>query len=267
MRHARNTSRQPAQAFTLIELLVVIAIIGIMAAIGVPALKGLGGTNDIAAANRQLRDDLSYARLRAVNDRTTVYVVFVSPTLLTEAKSWNNAERLQVAKYANLQYTGYALFAERSLGDQPGPGTPHYLTEWKSLPEGTFIPTNKFDNVVLSRDARALMPLVNRPFFYDDKLKFPFPTVTGKRVKLPYIAFDYRGRLTKDEDVIIPISQGSIVYPQDAREPALRDSINPAEVIETPRNNYTNNAVIRIDWVTGRARTIQPEKFDYASIQ
>jgi prepilin-type N-terminal cleavage/methylation domain-containing protein len=267
MRRSRNIPiDRRGGGFTLIELLVVIAIIGIMAAIGVPALKGLGGTNDIAAANRQLRDDLSYARLRAINDRTTVYVVFVGPNLLKEAKSWNNAERIQVAKYANLQYTGYALFAKRSLGDQPGPGTPHYLTEWRTLPEGTFITTNKFVIDLKEKDPGTLAMSI-RPFLYDPNVKFPFPNVNSRTVPLHYIAFDYRGRLADDLDVVLPISKGSIVYPQESREKAAQQSIDPAEVIETPKNNYTNNPVIRIDWVTGRARTIQPEKFDYAAIK
>src|ERR1044071_5835959 len=122
LRAANLTRTHSKQGFSLIELLVVIAIIGILAAIAAPALKGLGGSNDIAAANRQLLDDLAFARLRAINERTTVYVVFASPEILHPSQPWNNAQRVQVAKLANLQYTSYALFAKRMLGDQPGPG-------------------------------------------------------------------------------------------------------------------------------------------------
>jgi hypothetical protein len=42
--------------------------------------------------------------------------------------------------------------------------------------------------------------------------------------------------------------------------------LDPAEVIETPRNNFTNNPAIRIDWLTGRARVVQPEKMNYAAL-
>src|SRR5688500_1256005 len=87
-----------AVAFTLIELLVVMAIIGVLAAIGLPALKGMGGSNDIAAATRQLMDDLSYARIKAINERSTVYVVFVSDNILRQ--TWSAEQKKEVAKLA-----------------------------------------------------------------------------------------------------------------------------------------------------------------------
>src|SRR3982751_4920729 len=93
-----ESRKSSVSAFTLLELLVVIGIIGLLAAIAAPALKGLGSSNEIAAANRQLTDDLSFARLRAINDRTTVYVVFASPDILHPAQPWNNVERVRVAK-------------------------------------------------------------------------------------------------------------------------------------------------------------------------
>src|SRR5688500_12949263 len=106
---SRLSERAPKslqRAFTLIELLVVIAIIGVLAAIGLPALKGMGGTNDVSAAIRQLMDDLSYARIKAINERTTVYVVFVSDIIRLEP--WPQEKIPEVAKYANLQFTSYA---------------------------------------------------------------------------------------------------------------------------------------------------------------
>lgn len=261
----KTLSVRTQQAFSLIELLVVIAIIGIMASIGLPALKGMGGTTDIAAATRQLMDDLSYARLKAINERTTVYVVFVTDTILSQPL--NQTERREIARYANLQFTSYALFANRSLGDQPGPGLARYITEWKTLPDGTFIPTNKFDLANASEPRRTNEFLFNRPFTHEF---LPFPTATSKKIPLPYIAFDYQGRLFQRgvsavDDIIVPIAKGSIVIPQEDKDKLQQGSMEAPEVIETPPGNATNNPSIRIDWLTGRARMVRPEKVNYAA--
>jgi prepilin-type N-terminal cleavage/methylation domain-containing protein len=240
-------SHSKANAFTLIELLVVIAIIGVMAAIGIPALKGLNNTNDISTANRQLIDDLSFARISAINSRTTVYVVFLTPQILKE--NWTPRQWAEIRKIIDGQYSSYALFANRSLGDQPGPGNAHYLTDWKSLPNGTFIVTNKFQ----FRAPGQVVPgyLVDRGL---PQYRIPFPEATNAVISLPCIAFDYLGRLTEPGDVILPIAKGAVIV-QDP------DAKQPPEVIETPRNNFTNNPVVRIDWLTGRARSEEYTRF------
>src|SRR4051794_6074891 len=71
--------------FTLMELLVVIAIIGIVTAIALPSIKAFK-PQPLNAATTQLRNDLAYARHRAIADHTTVYVVFMPPiNLLTNS--------------------------------------------------------------------------------------------------------------------------------------------------------------------------------------
>ncbi|MCX8107857.1 MAG: prepilin-type N-terminal cleavage/methylation domain-containing protein, partial [Verrucomicrobiae bacterium] len=74
---ARHCGRS---AFTLLELLVVVGIIALLAATSVPAIRSLSKTNVVAAGNRQMLDDLAYARRLALTGRRTVYVVFVPPT-------------------------------------------------------------------------------------------------------------------------------------------------------------------------------------------
>jgi len=252
----------PGSAFSLIELLVVITIIGLLASIGVPALKGLGGSNDLGAANRQLLDDLSFARVKAISERTTVYVVFVSPQILNQP--WNGAERREVAKLADRQYASYALFAKRSLGDQPGAGTPRYITDWRRLPEGTFIATNKFDFSKSADGEREKQTLVRRPLWHE---AIPFPTATNAPILLPVIAFDYQGRLKQMEDAYLPVSRGSLIFPQEDPDKRKTGNLDPAEVIETPKGNFTNNPVVRVDWLTGRARIERPEKVNYAAMR
>ena len=279
--HARSCEEGGAGGFTLIELLVVIAVIGILAAVGVPALKGMGASNDISAATRQLLDDLAYARAKAINERTTVYVVFVSDAILKAdqliGRSLTQAERREIAQHANLQYSSYALYSGRTLGDQPGPGTRRYITDWRTMPEGTFILTNKFDSTI-PPGSRGIVPLFFRPLPHATGVNqfpapFPFPTASSPlTVPLPYIGFDYQGRLYQNglpaaEDVILPITKGSIAYPQEDKAKIQAGSLESPEVIETPRGNSTNNPSIRIDWLTGRARMVRPEKMNYAALQ
>jgi prepilin-type N-terminal cleavage/methylation domain-containing protein len=252
--HGGSRSSGAVRAFSLVELLVVMAIIGLLAAIGLPALKGLTGGTGVNSANRQLMDDLALARMTAINDRTTVYVVFISPTIVSDRSilnGLNSDERRELQKLLNGQYTTYALYAPRSLGDQPGPGTRHYLTEWRSLPAGVFINTNKFDPSFSAPNmfnTWKQLPPTNRPMAFFD---VPFPFASSKTARLPGIAFDYQGKLLYPGDEIIPFDEGSIVYATDSKGQYTMDV---PEVIETPKGNETNNPILRIDWLTGRAR-------------
>jgi prepilin-type N-terminal cleavage/methylation domain-containing protein len=246
------------RAFTLIEMLVVITIIAVVATIGIPHLKGWGEADAMTAATRQLMDDLSLARLKAINNRATVYVVFVSPDI-AKGKFLKAQDAAVATNLFNGQYTTYALFSKRQAGEQPGRENPKYLTSWKSLPEKTFIAASKFVPPGRASRFNAAYSETNRPFGYE---LIPFPNATNTPVLMPCIAFNSQGQLiSEDEDptgvhhyheAVIPLASGSIFYARDAEGHPL---MGKADAVETPpRNSVSNYNNIRIDWLTGRAR-------------
>jgi len=169
------------------------AIIGVLAAIGLPALKGFGKGTGLAGAQRQLLDDLAFARLRAISGRTTVYMVFVPPGIMAHfadlaagRPDWYGSpispgdhERYsrQLTNLISGQYTAYALLTKRTIGDQPGQENPRYISERKRLPQGILIATNKFNLI----DPKLLYPNPPLVWFSDDYRRYfltnasPFP--------------------------------------------------------------------------------------------
>jgi prepilin-type N-terminal cleavage/methylation domain-containing protein len=261
-----ESAARPA-AFTLIEMLVVIAIIGILASVGLPALKGFNKSNTVSAADRQMLDDLAAARQAAIANHTDVYMVFVPPTNWTLANNAlafppgdpNTPSTLQMlSNVLTMQYTGYALYSQRDVGDQPGQSTPRYLTPWRRLPNGIFFATNKFAPLTTSYYPVQNVASSNVASF--DYALFPFPTVTSnnavvsaRQVSLPYIKFNYLGQLANPHDLnnsaeVIPLARGSIFTNADLT----------VDVMETPRSNsVTIPNLLRIDWLTGRAKVEQ----------
>ncbi len=274
-------------AFSLLELMVVMAIIGLLATMGLPALKGIGQSNALSAGTRQLLDDLSYARLQAINSRSTVYMVFVPTNFFAQSNvAWftgpNNVKtddriRAQATNIVNYQYSGYAIMTRRSLGDQPGHPNPKYLVEWRKLPDGVFIAPTKFrDQTQLNyRDWSAIPDIYARPFAFMVNSGLPFPAANAPKFQLPYIAFNSYGQLVRESpyltsfrDEVIPLARGSIFYPTeyDPAKKFTRPSMNLADVQLNPPMNplkhttyYTNYHYVRINWMSGRARVEKPE--------
>lgn len=233
------------QAFTLAELLVVITIIGILAAVGIPALRGLGEPNAIDAATRQMLDDLAYARQRAINDRTTVYMLFVPPGV-----------HEQVTNLAPFRYTGYTLFARRTVGEQPGRQSPRQLIPWRNLPDKTFFSSLKLTNAP-SGGILTGTNLYEEPFAAGVDFQVVI-TNEVHRLGMFYLAFnpngqlvryDSRGRTQTGHDEYVPLVKGSVFHPLDT----TGRYTEPAELVEVPAGN---RRYIKVNWLTGRAEVL-----------
>ncbi len=272
LRDAVRWPPPPARAFTLLEMLVVVAIIGMLAAISVPAIRALTQTNTVAAGHRQLLDDLAYARQLALSGRRVVYLVLAPPTLRAHADTLRNANPAfyppalkdralrQLTNLVEGQYTAYALFTRRSVGDQPGRDNPTYLTDWKRLPEGLlFAPQAFVDLGDLWLAAAQRTNASHRPLPHT---WFPFPTADSPELRLPYVAFDAQGRLYYEGGVepalageSLPLVRGSVFYPRDSQD---RPDFRAAPDIALAERGDTNRMEVRIEWLTGRAHVYRP---------
>jgi len=238
-------------AFSLVELLVVLAIIGILASLALPAFKGLGRSNLVVAANRQIMDDVALARTKAISERTTVFMLFVPP-LVT---STNLSAR---------QLTAYALMTRRSVGAQPGQLNPRFLTEWRDLPEGVFIPPYKFD-LLNGYARRTINEYTNSFHALNSKFFIGLDTNIVSQLRYRYLAFSPRGQLVvfnestlqldpQEQDEIIPVGRGSVFLERDNKG-VVKTNSTP-DVIESQAATRT---YIRVNRLTGRARVEKRE--------
>jgi len=261
--HATRNTPLASRAYTLLELLTVITIMGLMAALVAPTLRALK-PNAKVAATRDLLDAVGRARQLAISQRTTVYMVFLSTnfpsylksasvTALWKTNDWNAASSL-----LDKQLVGYNYVCLRSMGDQPGKHYPRYLSSWRTLPQGAYIPPGKFLRTGLTLTNTTLGPtLFIPPFSITTSIPFPLettpPAALGVYIPLSYIAFDGTGQLVSDQSALIPVSEGIVSFARNSNTKATL--VQPAQVRELPEGNTTDNySLVYIDRLTGRAR-------------
>jgi prepilin-type N-terminal cleavage/methylation domain-containing protein len=255
-------------AFTLLELLMVIAIMGILAALALPTIRGMK-PNAKVAATRQLLDAVGRARQLALSQRTPVYMVFLSTNFWTDPSyayaSWTNSDQTAATGLLDKQLLGYAYVSLRSVGDQPGAPHPRYLSSWRTLPEGAYIPLQKFTPATTSPVLRVLTNgvLACQVFGFNYTTAVPFPSETTPPasiarpyIALPYIAFDGMGQLVSGmsgQPELIPVSEGSVTF---ARDPNSKVALpqSPLVTERPPGNTLDNYSLVYVDRLTGRAR-------------
>jgi len=268
------------RAFTLIELLVVIAIIGLLAGLAAPVLHNFR-PNYAASVTQQLLTALSRARQLAISQHTTVYMVFVPTNYWKDPAygiSWTPSDFQQASNLLDKQAIGYNFVSLHSMGDQPGRPSVHYLSSWKTLPEGGFINPVKFlplgGNPVMTIYTNVTQ-VAFRVYGFDlantispGSPVIPFPQENTAKggfrspyITLPYIAFDYMGRLISNQGqgqgAVIPIARGSVQFAHDSNRKAR---VGVPTFNEQPVGNTTNGYnVVYVDNITGRARALQQE--------
>jgi prepilin-type N-terminal cleavage/methylation domain-containing protein len=249
-------------AYTLLELLTVITIMGLIAGLAAPTLRALK-PNAKVAATRELLDAVSRARQLAISQRTTVFMVFVPVSFWTDpaTASWTATDWKAATNLFDKQLIGYNYACLRSVGDQPGAHAPRYLSSWKTLPQGAYIPPDKFLGVFTIPDlATAVLPFSINNNNLTTGIPFPLETTqpysaSQPYVPLPYIAFDGTGQLVSGPrglPELIPLTEGVVAYARNADTKA--PLAEAPTVTELPAGNTTNNfSFIFIERLTGRA--------------
>jgi len=202
-------------AFTLVELLAVIGIMGLLAAVGVPALKGLTGSGGRKQALSQVMGALEIARNTAISSGTNAAVIFPD-------QSFTN----QAYRYRSMAVITWDATNTNSVT------TNSMLGSWITLPQG----------VVLHDVQVNQLPRLANP----TALQIPPSTSNSTVSNLRAIVFQSDGGLEERYYTNTLTLEGIAFY-----EGAVIPSSNPTATTNTSKQK-TNVETITITHYTGR---------------
>ena len=211
-----------SSAFTLVELMAVIGIIGLLAAVGIPAIKGLTGSGGRKQALSQVMGALEIARNTAINTGANAAVIFPDGDF---NPSGVNSTPYKFRSMAVVSYKDSTIATNTNLSmidyDK-------LVSSWIVLPQGiSFLPiylkTNTSTNMI-SVKAQIRIP----------------PNTNDLSITCPGIAFQSDGGLWDcgtNSTSGVGFFEGSVTG---------TDTINPAS------KNITNFETVRLTRFTGR---------------
>ncbi len=184
-RSSNNCVRQHRQrtgvAFTLVELLVVMGVISVLLVAVLPAFKGLGSATAQRGAVGTMLGVLDRARMMAVSDGLSTYVVFAWPGAA-------NPTAFQPA----LNGMSYAIYEDHDNINF----TPEQRTPWMKLPVNVAFKITDQDG---QHGSVTTQPLTNKdPSFVVNAAALT--SGSSASLQLPYWKFDSTGAVVNVQD-------------------------------------------------------------------
>jgi len=213
-----------SSAFTLVELLAVIGIIGLLAAVGIPAIKGLTGSGGRKQALSQVMGALEIARNTALNTGTNAAVIFPDSTF-TSGDAY---------KYRSMAVVSYK---DSTIATNTTPSIAYdkLVSSWIVLPQGiSFLPNYLVTNTTTNMISVTV------------QIRIP-PKTNDTSITCPGIVFQSDGGLFETNSIIpvagVAFFEGSVT----------------STGATNPTSKTTNFETVRLTRYSGRTRpTLAP---------
>ena len=219
-------------AFTLVEMLAVMGIIVISLALLLPAMKGLTQSNGQRGAVDTLMGTMDRARMMAITDGLSTYVVFACPPATGQQLN------------PTLLGRAYAIYEDHDNLTF----TPEQRTAWIQLPTG--IVFNLANGGASYSCLTIQTPISSDPAFPLGAAALPAGTSGSVSVQLPYCKFDGTGAVVAPTTASLRVLMFSGAISASGTEILTQNSGG---------TGYQNTALfqeIDINAATGRARYI-----------